>query len=250
MINKFQQGGKQNAIMQFVQGLAQTLQADPNQIIQIAQQNPKALEAAIQAYQQTQDIQQAAKAFADAVQQQTRVARHGAKLNYIKSLKHQCAEDEEVYYYKKGGSVGCGCKKKEDGGEVKKAGLGCFVVDKFKKMQHGGQSNINKNDTIHVNGQVKSLTGKSIKDKKKTYKPLTNEEYKKLKNSDKNKVDEKDSARGRQVAKKGMKVEKDCGGSTVIAKFKAKCGAKMKKHEQGGSLNGIPFIRQELLKMV
>jgi len=45
-------------------------------------------------------------------------ARHGAKLNYIKSLKHQCAEDEEVYYYKRGGSVGCGCKKKEDGGPL------------------------------------------------------------------------------------------------------------------------------------
>jgi len=27
-----------------------------------------------------------------------------------------------------------------------------------------------------------------------------------------------------------MKVEKDCGGSTIMAKFKAKCGAKMKKH--------------------
>jgi len=32
--------------------------------------------------------------------------------------------------------------------------------------------------------------------------------------------------------KKGGNIEKDCGGSTVIAKFKAaKCGAKMKKHE-------------------
>ena len=233
------------AIMQFVQGIAEVLQVDPKQIIEITQQNPKALENAVQTYQQTQDINQAAQTFAQSLKQK---AQHGAKLQYIKSLKNQCPEGEELYYYKKGGSVGCGCKKKEDGGEVKKAGLGCSVVDKFKKMQHGGQSNINKNDTIHVNGQVKSLTGKSIKDKKKTYKPLTNEEYKKLKNSDKNKVDEKDSARGRQVAKKGMKVEKDCGGSAVIAKFKAKCGAKMKKHEQGGSLKRIPFIRQELLK--
>jgi len=33
-------------------------------------------------------------------------------------LKNQCPEGEELYYFKKGGkaSVGCGCKKKEDGG--------------------------------------------------------------------------------------------------------------------------------------
>ena len=41
-----------------------------------------------------------------------------------------------------------------------------------------------------------------------------------------------------------MKVKKDCGGSAVIAKFKAaKCGAKVNKHEQGGSLNGVPFYQ-------
>lgn len=45
-------------------------------------------------------------------------AAHGAKLNYIKVLKNKCDEDEELYYYKKGGIVGCGCRKKEDGGKV------------------------------------------------------------------------------------------------------------------------------------
>jgi hypothetical protein len=49
------------------------------------------------------------------------MALHGAKLNYFKNLKHQCADDEELVYYKKGGSVDCGCKKKKDGGEIKKA---------------------------------------------------------------------------------------------------------------------------------
>ena len=28
-------------------------------------------------------------------------------------------------------------------------------------------------------------------------------------------------------------------GGKVVAKFKAKCGSKMKKHQQGGSLNEI-----------
>ena len=154
MINKFQQGGQagsqEQAIMQFIQGIAEVLQADPQQVAQIAQQNPNALKSAVQVYQQTQDIQQAAQAFAQSMQQQTQAARHGAKLNYIKSLKHQCAEDEELYYYKKGGKVGCGCKKKEDGGEVKKAKAGCSVVDKFRKMQRGGKSNkADEKDTAH-----------------------------------------------------------------------------------------------------
>ena len=52
-------------------------------------------------------------------QAQTKKALHGATLNYFKSLKNHCAEDEEVVQYKKGGSVSCGCKKKEDGGQVK-----------------------------------------------------------------------------------------------------------------------------------
>ena len=40
-------------------------------------------------------------------------ALHGAKLNYIKSLKHICNEDEELIYFKKGGQIGCGCVKKQ-----------------------------------------------------------------------------------------------------------------------------------------
>lgn len=140
MIRKFQQGGQQEAIMQFIQGLAQTLKADPKQVIQMAQQNPEALQAAVQTYQQTQDMSQAAQAFVQTAQQKAQAARHGAKLNYIKSLKHKCADDEEVFYFKKGGSVGCGCKKKEDGGKVKKNCKGS-VVTEFKKHRKGGSLN-------------------------------------------------------------------------------------------------------------
>lgn len=215
-------------------------------------------------------------------QAQAKKAAHGTKLNYFKSLKNQCAEDEEVVYYKKGGSVTCGCKKKEQGGEVPSAKDGAVAKFKNRKIS-APQQQINPNDTIHVNGQIKSLTNEPIKDKNNTYKPLTPEEYKKLKNKDKNRVDEKDAARGRQVHKcggkvekgedgllpiknpkgkpskninkggtkskisiqsKGSKINKDCGGSAV-AKFKAaKCGSKLKKHLQGGSLNGIPFIKK------
>ena len=49
--------------------------------------------------------------------------------------------------------------------------------------------------------------------------------------------------------KKGGEVKKSCGGSPIVAKFKAKCGTKMKKHQQGGSLNRNPF-HLEFLKSV
>lgn len=200
-------------------------------------------------------------------QKKTTRALHGAKLNYFKSLKHQCAEDEEVVYYKKGGSVTCGCKKKEQGGEVPSAKDGAVAKFKNRKNIPAPQQQINPNDTIHVNGQIKSLTNEPIKDKNNTYKPLTPEEYKKLKDKDKNRVDEKDAARGRQVHKcggkvkkgedgllpiknpkgkpskninrggtksklpvqsKGSKINKDCGGSSIVSQFK--------KHFWGGKL--------------
>ena len=82
MINKFQQGGRQqDAIMQFVQGLAETLQADPNQIVEIAQQNPEALKSAVQVYQETQDMNKAAQAFQQVLQAKTRAMNEAVWLN-------------------------------------------------------------------------------------------------------------------------------------------------------------------------
>ena len=234
MIKKFQQGNQiQQLAVEVVQGIAQELQADPQQVAQAAQQNPEALEAAMQVYAQTKDIKQTAQTFLQTIQQktqqkktkekETQVAKHGAKLNYIKSLKHQCAENEELYYFKKGGSVGCGCRKKEDGGEVTKASKGCSAIKKFKAERGNKVPEINPNDTIHINGQVKSLTGKNIKDGNKEYKNLTKEEYRKLKLKDKQRVSEKDIESGRTP--------------------ESKCGSKLKKHFNGGSLNRIPFYQ-------
>ena len=220
------------AIMQFVQGLAEALQIDPKQIIEITQQNPKALENAVQTYQQTQDINQAAQTFAQSLKQK---AQHGAKLQYIKSLKNQCPEGEELYYYKKGGSVGCGCKKK--GGEVVKANMGVvasFKENQKKKQQQNQQQQKPKWTDVKDN-ELKKLS------EKKTLTPQEKQRLQQLRNEFKNSSNTKDYEV--EEGKKGMKVEKNCGGSTVIAKFKAKCGAKMKKHEQGGSLNKIPFYQ-------
>lgn len=222
MINKFQQGGKQqDAIMQFVQGLAQVLQVKPEQVIQVAQQNPKALESAVQVYQQTQDMNQAAQAFTQSIQK----ARQGAKLQYLKSLKRQCADDEELYYYKKGGSVGCGCKKKEDGGQVAKAQKGT-VVDKFKNRKQDQASR----DSLRIN----SMKGDDELEATRpgNYKPNPKHNPKDPNSRTHIWVPDRTKEPYKKVNKK------DCGGA--VKKFK--------KHRQGGSLNGISFYQDRTNK--
>ena len=224
MINKYQQGGKQDPVMKFVQDIAQTLQTDPNQIIQIAQQDPEILKAAVEVYKQTQDIGKAAQAFQQAYQNKTKAAKRGAKLEYIRSLKHQCPEGEELVYYKQGGSVGCGCVKKgQSGTEMPKNN----PVKKFKERK---QQQPKEQTYDEKTGKMRAATKEEIEQRKKNRQDAA-----------------KGKGEGTPQRKKGGNIKKDCGGSAV-AKFKAKCGAKVKKHEQGGSLNGIPFIKKVLLK--
>lgn len=219
-------------IIQLVQAASQGDKKATQTIQQIAAQAKKGDK---QAVAMMEAIQSVIAEMEQAGAQQAQAARHGAKLNYLKTLKHQCPEGEELYYYKRGGSVGCGCKKKEDGGEINKAQKGT-VVDKFKKSR---KKEINPNDTIHVNGGIRDLTQANSpekSDKKNVgptgYQRLSKEEYRKMSDKDKFRVDEKDEKAGR----------KESGG--VIKKFKAaKCGTKMKKHQNGGSLNGVPFYQ-------
>ena len=205
------QGGNQDAIMKFVQGLAQTLQADPKQIVQIAQQNPDALEAAVNAFQQTQDMNQAAQAFQQTLQSKTVAAKHGAKLQYLKNLKHQCAEDEEVVYFKNGGLVDCGCKKK--GGEIEKAQNGTKAVSKFKNDYSSKRVKDSEEDYF-----------KGTADHTRPGNPPVSKTVQNFKkNKEQTKVEKKPETKP---------VKKNCGGA--VEKFK--------KHRQGGSLNRIPFI--------
>ena len=138
-------------------------------------------------------------------QAQTQKALHGAKLNYFKSLKNQCAEDEEVVYYKKGGSVSCGCKKKEDGGQVKKD-CGGSAIARFKKMRSG--------DKV-VNGSTKQPT---IDGTKKMHEEKQKEEF--------NKRFKKNTVR--------VGIDNQKGANNVTKKeredvTKDKCGSKIKK---------------------
>ena len=225
MIKKFQQGGQQDAIMQFVQGLAETLQADPQQIVQIAQQNPDALKSAVQVYQETQDIQKAAQAFVQATKQQAQRAAHGAKLQYLKTLKNKCEEGEELVYYKQGGSVKCGCmpKKEESGGEIPEN-----PVKRFRKAQKSIQDNVKK-----VKDKASERVDKNLEKTEITYDPKT----KKTRPATKEEIRQR--AENRRLSTQGK------GEGNYIQGYK--CGdsvKKFKKHYNGGSLKHIPFMQK------
>ena len=181
---------------------------DEKVLKQLADGLKKKNSEAIKAYKNLQKIAQGqgeeaekAKGILNKIQNYlTQKAAHGTKLNYFKSLKNQCAEDEEVVYYKKGGSVGCGCKKKkEDGGEITKAKKGT-VVDKFKNRNQQGNN-----------------TGPITQD---------NPSWKAQKPAPKFKND--------YSSKKVKDSEKDYLEGKGDHKVKEKCGGKVKKQQHGG----------------
>lgn len=157
-------------------------------------------------------------------------ALHGAKLQYLKTLKHQCDEGEDVVYYKVGGTLGCGCKKKEDGGKVEKAEEGWKAKFKARKIQAGGKAKVEKNDTVHIKGKPYSIIYSDglKKNPKSPYPKYTHQQYWK---DVANKTDKEAQKRVKKV-------------NRVTADEELKCGGKVKKHQQGGSLNGILFIRK------
>lgn len=158
-------------------------------------------------------------------QKKAQKALHGAKLNYFKSLKHQCAEDEEVVYYKRGGSVDCGCKKKEEGGEIPKSEAGWKANFKARKMSNGGTPK----DSTKVNYPDPTEGGKKkYNPSTKKFEPVTSEDKKKWEKN--NKDAKQGKGEGTPQRKKGGEIEKNCGGAVVKAFKAARCGAKMKKH--------------------
>jgi hypothetical protein len=61
--------------------------------------------------------------------QQAQAAKHGAKLRYIKNLKHQCEKDEHLEFFAKGGAIGCNCVKNKQGGKAEPKGN---ALEQFK----------------------------------------------------------------------------------------------------------------------
>lgn len=91
-------------------------------------------------------LKEAYKRFQAYKKKKAQKAEHGAKLQYFKTLKNQCAEDEQLIYYKRGGTVDCGCvKKHEEGGNVKSK-----KDDPVKKFKNKKQDQATR-DSIAVN---------------------------------------------------------------------------------------------------
>ena len=162
-------------------------------------------------------------------QAQAKKAAHGAKLNYFKFLKNQCAEDEEIVYYKKGGSVGCGCKKKEQGGEVKKD-CGGSVVAKFKasrKMQSGGAA-------------------KKVEKRKEPYKTTVPDKNGEYKDNRGNIIVTKKGIAEREKELKANKNEEGQADPKKVTKpvTKKACGSKIKKHQEGSVITQFKMHRQ------
>lgn len=136
-------------------------------------------------------------------------AAHGMKLNYVKNLKNQCADDEELVYFKKGGTLGCGCRKKmQKGGETPKEEN---MISKFKKFRQKAENTANKlSGKTYTEGKTIILRKSDIEKAKK--------ETEKQPNIDEEAVD--------------MKPKKNCFGT------------KFRIHRQGGSLNGVPFYQE------
>ena len=168
-------------------------------------------------------LKQAYQEFTQIMQQQAQKAAHGAKLQYFKRLKNQCNEDEELVYYKKGGMVECGCQKKETGGtfDNKPKKSSSKAVNDFKNRP---TNNIKWNDKLEKELKYLSNKGKLT--------PQEQQRLKQLRNQFKNSSNTKDYEL--EEGKKGMKIEKDCGGA--VTKFKAKCGTKIKKRQPGGKV--------------
>lgn len=168
MINKYQQGGaapqQGGGILAQIQQLPQDQQqqimsafaqwAQQNGVdIQQLQQDPAMLEQALGQFMQ------------EMKSQQTRIARQGAKLKFIKGLKHQCAEDEELKYFKVGGTIGCDCVKKDQKGgkaEPKKN-----AIQQFKNRTKAQQDSINKkSEEDYFNGTAYHKQGQDQGKKK------------------------------------------------------------------------------------
>lgn len=126
LIKKHQQGGnmeqqEQQEFMKFLieDALAQGLQIQTEDDVKsyLSQLGEEGIKAKYQQFMQMKG--------------QTPSAKLGSKLNYIKSLKGDCPDDEEVVYFKKGGMICKACEKKKQGAKLEQSKIN--PVEEFKK---------------------------------------------------------------------------------------------------------------------
>lgn len=122
---------------------------------------------------------------------QISMAKLGAKLNYVQTLRGECPEGYEIEKYMAGGCVKC--KKKAEGAKVVdifKDKCGGKAKKRVKKDQKGAV--VNKADTVHTSKGVYNVSNKKL-----PYKKLSKKDYQKLPFEDKVKVDLKDQENGK-----------------------------------------------------
>ena len=196
----------------------------------------------IQKIQKTGKVdQEDLKGFAESEQKskgKTSKDLHGAKLNYIKTLKHQCADDEELVYYKVGGKVDCGCKKK--GGDIEpKKECGGGPVTEFKKARKAQGGWLTRlADATGSQGGFRKAQQEQKKEKEKKQQDQQKEGWNKHGDYVVRKKNIKE--RERQLASNKTEEEttppkinrglhKNSKGGAVAEFKKARCGSKMKK---------------------
>lgn len=136
---------------------------------------------------------------------QISMAKLGAKLSYVQTLRGECPEGYEVEKYMAGGCVKC--KKKAEGAKVVdifKDKCGGKAKKRVKKDQKGAV--VNKADTVHTSKGIYNVSNKKL-----PYKKMTPADYRKLSDKDKVKVDMKDQANGRGAGGAGAVKNKGIG---------------------------------------
>lgn len=137
------------------------------------------------------DLKEYYKQFKTMEGNQISMAKLGAKLNYVQTLRGECPEGYEVEKYMAGGCVKC--KKKAEGAKVVdifKDKCGGKAKKRVKKDQKGAV--VNKTDTVHTSKGIYNVSNKKL-----PYKKMTPADYKKLPHNEKVKVDLKDQENGR-----------------------------------------------------
>ena len=206
-INKFSNGGKQMNEQEMQKAFVQFLIQDAQ-----AQGIPMESEQDMQNY-----LQQLGEKGIEAKKQEflkrwkgTPSKKLGGYLNQLHRMKGNCPDGYETLYMEDGGRVCPKCVKKAE-----KASGGSKLpkneIDKFKERKH-----INPSDTVHVNGQPRTLTDSQNKPFVKGMKPYSAAEYQKdMKDAKKGK---KDAAN--RVEKSDMKTAYGCGNKLVKRKKK------------------------------
>ena len=267
MINKFQVGGAapQDQQAQIQQAIAQISQAtgeQPETIVAALKNGKNNFKKVLQALQQG-DVQTAKQLIQQLAGKP--MARLGAKLNYIRSLKGDCPEGQEVKYFKQGGQMKCKCVDKAAGGEKVKDGKK-EIADfkkacKGRKFEDGGKSKPKyTKDQIAGRTPVKTVNGvkyflngdgQVVKDPKgkesihpndtvHIQNPTTKKtEVRDLTNDHRHKQYKRLTAAEYQRQSNSKKNDIDLKGYCK--------GGKAKKHKFGGSLNGIPFINMGIV---